>query len=136
MWNIDTFQLIKTTKFCSNASKLFLSLKFNRHDLLLVAGLDLKLYDSSLNLIEEFFRKTNDNSIKFVVSPVESQFIVASNCDIELYHICSVKSSASNLEISNEHFEESVRVKEFKKVKNAHKDSILCLTVVSSKITY
>jgi hypothetical protein len=68
-----------------------------------------------------------------VISPDEGQFVVASNVDIELYHIYSSKSSACNFGNSLENFEESIKVKEVKKVKNAHKDSILCLSLMTGK---
>lgn len=135
VWNIDTYELVKTTKFISNAAKLFLNLNFNSKNLLLVAGLDLKLYDHNLDLIDEYFRKTNENSIKNIVGIENDRFVVASNYDLESYLILISKSSLSNENrLLDEEYEEKIKLKEVQKYKNAHKDSILCLTKISGII--
>jgi len=138
VWNIDTYELAKTTKFSSNAAKLFLSFNFQHsNELILVAGLDLKIYDYNLDLVDEYFRKTNENSIKHIIELDNDRFVVASNSDIELYCIVVEKLSVSSYEeqksapMYDQKFEKKVKLKADNREKNAHKDSILSLSKVS-----
>lgn len=120
VWNTDTYELVKTTKFSSNACKLFL----NFSDLILVAGLDLKLYDNNLDLIDEYFRKTNENTIKHIIDIDRDRFVVASNFDLESYCM-SVASKTSEI------LEKRIKLKEVNRQKNAHRDSIQSLCRIS-----
>jgi hypothetical protein len=105
----------------------------------IVAGLDLKLYDTSLNEIDEYSRKTKENSIKFMILIKNDKLVLATNSDIEVYglidsNIHSNESDDMNAyENSNSENNDiqDLRIKELKKYINVHKDSILCLDNLS-----
>lgn len=63
----------------------------------------------------------------------DDQFIVATNCDLEVYKICKAqKSFAENLNGTKElDAEKNIKLKEMSKHRNAHKDSILCINKIS-----
>ena len=86
-------------------------------------GLDLKLYDKNLELVDEYFRKTVDNSIKHMIEFENGIFILATNVDIETYYLMESRHSAK----SDKYF----CLKELNKETNAHKDSILSLCKIT-----
>jgi len=138
VWNTDTYELEKTTKFSSNAFKLFLNLKLKGlNDLILVAGMDLKIYDHNLDLLDEYFRKTNENSLKYIIDMENDQFVVATNYDIESYSIVTEKIVADSYEnqkstlISDEKLEKKIKLRAENREKNVHRESILSLSKVS-----
>lgn len=101
----------------------------------LLGGLDLKLIDLDLNLVDELARKTKENSARLATMIKSDKFVVATNSDIEIYALVCL-GSRSNDETSNKRTTSytSVRIKELKKYMNAHEDSILCLAKVTDSM--
>ena len=97
--------------------------------------MDLKLYDHKLELIDEYFRKTNENSLKHIIQIENDRFVVASNFDLESYCVFIAKTSVSNFDAFNipeqDKFEKKIKLKEVNKQKNAHTDTILSLSKIS-----
>ena len=90
---------------------------------MLLAGIDLKLYDSNLNLVDEIKRKKRENSIKHIISVKEDRLILATNSDLEIYGLV--------YSIENETKSSSFKLKELKLHLNAHADTILYLNKIS-----
>lgn len=121
----------------------------------ILAGLDLKLFDLDLNLVDEYARKTKENSVKHAVVIKSDKFVVATNSDIEIYALVCLGGGGSSSAAStpatpdidhadddhNDHDRRRkakktttapatttyIRIKELKKFVNSHEDSILCV---------
>lgn len=104
----------------------------------ILGGLDLKLFDLNLNLIDEHLRKTKDNTIKFMTLIKNDKLAVATNSDIEIYAlVCLTSSSVPIVVNQNEAKNEKksfIRIKELKKYVNTHEDSVLCLEKISDSM--
>ena len=101
-----------------------------------MGGFDLKLYDTSLKLIDEFSRNTKENSIKFMIQIKSDMIVLATNSDIEIYGLIPFISNKTNSkENDNDNKEEvsCLTIKELKKYLNVHRDSILTLIKLSGK---
>lgn len=104
----------------------------------ILGGLDLKLFDLDLNLVDEHSRKTNDNTCKFASMIKTDKFAVATNSDIEIYALVCLSGgdTAPNQRTKkhNTNINSYVRIKELKKFVNAHDDSILCLSKLTESV--
>ena len=135
---MDTYAHINTLRFTSlQTNKLVMKcsppLDETSSDIyFILGGLDLKLFDLDLNLVDEHSRKTKDNSIKFTTMIKTDKFAVATNSDIEIYAlVCLGAGNANSNEDHNElnkSHRSYIRIKELKKFVNSHEDSILCLS--------
>ncbi len=101
-------------------------IRFNSVDLLLSAGIDLRLYDSNLNVIDEIKRKKRENTIKHIIAVKEDRLIVATNSDLEIFGLV--------YSFDNETKSSSFKLKELKLHLNAHTDTILYLNKISGRI--
>lgn len=84
---------------------------------MIVAGIDIKLYDTDLFQVDEFKRKKRDNSVKHMIKIKDDKFVAASNYDLEIYGLVDLSSD--------------FRLKELKCHANAHSDTILYLNKIS-----
>lgn len=137
---MDTYTHINTLRFTSiQTNKLVMKCSTPLDDTssdiyFILAGLDLKLFDLDLNLIDEHSRKTKDNSIKFTTMIKNDKFAVATNSDIEIYAlVCFGTGNANYSSVENDDglvnkSRSYIRIKELKKFVNSHEDSILCLS--------
>ena len=139
IWNSETFTCIKSTKFSSNVNKIFLNLTNSNTNQsnLVVAGIDIKLYNEDLTLLDEFTRKSRDNSVKFMIIIKNDRIVLATNSDIEMYEIVSGQTQSqqhlyeSNSNNKNPSSNIYSKIKELKKYTNIHNDSILYLANLS-----
>jgi len=83
---------------------------------LLAAGADLKVFNSNLDLLDEFKRYNKENLVKHVILINNERIVVATNLDVEIY--------------SYENATEC-KLKELKRFQSTHKDSILVLEKIS-----
>ncbi|CAF1016158.1 unnamed protein product [Brachionus calyciflorus] len=121
-WDMHSYKLTNIIKLDSSAYRIFLSC--NMSNLFIVGGLNLKIYDSNLSLLDEFSRETKENSIRHILLTKKEKIVVATNTDLEFYVLITVNKKLESKSTSEfSHF----RVKELKKHLNCHYDSILCL---------
>lgn len=114
MWNMQTYELVKTVNSGPNLVKLLQCLKNNY---VLTAGRDLKLYNSKLHLMHEFIRDNTDNSIRLGILLDKDRIVFASNFDIEIFSC-----------------EQNSKLVELKKFIKTHNDTILSLEIISDLI--
>ena len=130
VWDIERYLLLKNESFCSKSNKAFLGLTIFNKELILVAGLDIQIYDSHLNLIEDFSRKTKENSIKYLIRAKNNKFIISTNNDLELYELYENKNDEKKsfdelLDGVSQLCESQVLIKAHQRHVNAHIDTIL-----------
>ena len=93
---------------------------------LLAAGVNLKLFDTNLNLLDECVRKNKENSIKFLITIKNDRIVIATNFDIEIFAIINANNDENVLEDEN-----SYKLVELKQYYNTHKENILALEIIS-----
>jgi hypothetical protein len=116
--------------------KLFLNLNGtfgNNQNFFIAGGLDLKLYNTNLSLVDEWTRKTKENSIKLMCSIKRDRFVLATNYDLEIYALAlRVNRSAA---VEEGPVVTNYIMKLLKTYPDAHdnrcRDSILCLDSIS-----
>lgn len=106
----------------------------------ILAGLDLKLFDLDLNLVDEHSRKTIDNTCKFASMIKADKFAVATNSNIEIYALVCL-GGGGTMAAANQrtrkhktNINSYVRIKELKYFVNAHDDSISCLSKLTESV--
>ncbi len=123
-WNIENLTQITTATFDSHSNKIFLNLKThdypNNPNLFIVAGYDIRLYDSDLKLHDNFSRYTKEESIKLMSLVGRDRVALVTNSDIEIYDL--VKGQV--VENSQQPY---YGLKFVKKITNEYEDSILHL---------
>lgn len=132
---MDNYELIRTAKVSSTAYRLFSNCSFtsNGESYFFVAGLDIKLFASDLTLVDEYVRKTKDNSIRFMILIKNDKLVLATNGDIEIYALVFLNNNSISAD-STTPAKCAIKIKEIKKYPNTHEDSILCLNSIGESM--
>jgi hypothetical protein len=84
-----------------------------------------------LTLVDEFRRKSRENSVKFMITIKNDRIVLATNSDIEMYAIVSTQNQQQQQQQdetkTNNNNNFSSKIKELKKYINIHDDSIIYL---------
>lgn len=86
---MDTYTRINTLRLASStANKILMdcgTLDDSGQSYFILGGLDLKLLDTDLSLMDEHSRKSKENSVKFAAMIKSDKFVVATNSDLEIF---------------------------------------------------
>lgn len=91
-------------------------------DFLLAASNDVKIFDSSLAILDQFIRKDHDNTIKYMILINKTKIALATNTDIEFYALFFF----DKIDL----IENKIRIKQLEIFENCHSDTILCLDLL------
>lgn len=104
--------------------KIFEAEQFN--EFFFAADFDLKIFDFSLNALDQFPRKDHDNTVKFIILINKTKIVLATNTDIEFYVLfCFDKIDL---------IVKKIRIKLLKICENCHTDTILCLDYLKDSL--
>ena len=102
------------------------------------AGLDIRLYDANLHLVHEYFRRTKDNSIKFMIQIKHGRLVLATNHDLEAYTLFEPARIEATVDTAHRSplvvTNEAYSIRALKKYANVHDDSISCLMNVNEEM--
>ena len=100
------------------------------------AGIDIRLYEvtivNMMTLVDELVRDNRECSVKQMIQIKNDKIAVATNSDIEIYGLVRSSSNQNpSMDMLGATNENTIRLRELKRLVNAHKETILCLDVVS-----
>ena len=153
LWDTDSYKLIASIRCdqytgfdspgkdsnnsltgSSSSFRVFLNYE-NRY--CICAGVDIRLYEvtivNMMTLVDEFNRDNRDCSVKQMIQIKNDKIAVATNSDIEIYGLVRSSNQQPSMDMLGANNENTIRLRELKRLVNAHKETILSLDVVSSK---
>ena len=92
---MENYTRINKARFSSNVNKTIINCSYldDCEKYFILGGIDLKLFDLKLNLVDEQVRKTKDNSIKFMTLIKNDKLALATNSDVEIYALVCLTAS-------------------------------------------